>query len=204
MFQNIHFVEQSNFVTDLILSVILFILSALLNQTLEKTPYQQIWRQYFILMGCATLVGGFGHLLSFHTGTSILLVSWLLVILATYFLEKNMVQLIYNQPIINAMLFIKAIAFSVWLLYVQTFLPVTISLIIGMVGIVCSVLYFQYVKTTEVANIIIISAILSSSLAGMVRVMHIDLATWFNANDLAHMISACSFWGLYMGVKRMA
>ena len=204
MFQNIHFVEQSNFITDLILSVILFILSALLNKSTEKTSYQQAWRQYFTLMGCATLVGGFGHLLSFHAGTSILLVSWLLVIWTTYFLEKNMVRLIYNNAIFDVILLTKAIIFSGWLLYVQTFLPVTISLIIGMAGIVCSVLYFQYVKTTEVANIIIISAILSSSLAGMVRAMHIDLASWFNANDLAHVISACSFWGLYIGVKRMA
>ncbi len=204
MFQNIHFVEQSNFVTDLILSVILFILSALLNQNPEKTSYQQIWRQYFILMGCATLVGGFGHLLSYHVGTSVLLVSWLLVIWATYFLEKNIVSFIYNKAKISAMLLIKAIAFTIWLLYIQTFLPVTISLIIGMAGVVCSVLYFQYVKTTEIANIIIISAILSGSLAGIVRAMHIDLASWFNANDLAHIISACSFWGLYIGVKRMA
>ena len=123
MFQNIHFVEQSNFITDLILSVILFILSALLNKSTEKTSYQQAWRQYFILMGCATLVGGFGHLLSFHAGTSILLVSWLLVIWTTYFLEKNMVRLIYNNAIFDVILLTKAIIFSGWLLYVQTFLP---------------------------------------------------------------------------------
>ncbi len=203
MFQNIHFVEQSNFVTDLILSVILFFLSALLNKSPEKTSYHQAWSRYFTLMGCATLVGGFGHLLSYHTGTTILLVSWLIVIWATYFLEQNMVKLIFNNALIDKILLTKALSFSVWLLYIQTFLPVTISLIIGMAGIVCSVLYFQYIKTTEVANIIIISAILSSSLAGIVRAMHIDLASWFNANDLAHIISACSFWGLYIGVKRI-
>lgn len=202
MFQNIQFTHQSNFITDMILAAVLFLLSFFLSRMTSKTAYQQMWQYYFVMMGLAALIGGIGHLLSLHAGKSILLISWFIVIWATYYLETSTFFGIYEASFIRKLLLIKSILLTIWLFYTQTFFPVTLALIIGMAGIVCTVLYLQYVKTTESANIIIITAILSGSLSALVRVFHINLATWFNANDLAHIMSACSYYGLYVGIKK--
>jgi hypothetical protein len=203
MLKNIRFVEVSNCVTDVILAFVLSILAYKLQHMPSSNAFTNAWENFFTAMSVATLLGGFGHLLSHYLDKYLLMVSWLMVIWGTFYIEHYMLNSIWQHPILNSILFLKSLTLSFWLMRIRLFLPTIISLIIGLAVIVCSVLSFLYWEKGIIGYGVMIVAILSSSLAGFVRARKINLASWFDANDLAHVISAFSFIGMYLGICKI-
>ncbi len=203
MLKNIRFVEVSNCVTDIILALVLSTLAYKLQHMPSTNAFTHAWENFFIAMAIATLLGGFGHLLSHYFDKYLLMISWLMVIWGTFYIEQYMLNSIWQHPILNSLLFLKSLLLSFWLMRMRLFLPTIISLIIGLALIVCSVLSFLYWEKGIIGYGVMIVAILSSSFAGFVRARRINLAAWFDANDLAHVISAFSFIGMYLGICKI-
>ena len=98
----------------------------------------------FCFMAIATIIGGFGHLFSFYCGVWLKVLSWILVLITLAFLEKNMLKLIVLPRFIHFIPPIKC-AISIFLtLKFQNFTPTKTSLTLGMVFIVCPILFYQY------------------------------------------------------------
>jgi hypothetical protein len=201
MFQNIHLVEQSTFVSDFILALIAGFLSLKLSEFTEKSLFTTVWRGYFKLLALTALVGGFGHLLTFHTGIWLRLISWLLGLLAIYFLEKEMLKQVSLPTYFNIIPPLKGLIFAALAIYFQVFTPVKVGITLGMVFMVCPILFYLYHRTENKGYLLILAFILANGLAGIAHSQNICLADWCNGNDLAHYISAICLVGNFLGVK---
>ena len=204
MFSNIHLVEQSNFVTDVILAAVLLVLNIKIRSFENADFFLKTWRQYFGFMAIVTLIGGFGHLLGYYSGIWLKVVSWILALITLYFLEKNMLKLLVLPRFIHFIPPIKC-AISIFLtLKFQNFTPTKTSLTLGMVFIVCPILFYQYFKTDKKAYLFIIGCILMNGFGGIAHAKNIQLADWCNGGDIAHIISTICFIGMYFGLKNIA
>jgi hypothetical protein len=201
MFQNIHLVEQSTFVSDFILALIAGFLSLKLGGFTSKSAFSNVWSGYFKLLALTALVGGFGHLLTFHTGVWLRLVSWLLGLFAIYFLEKEMLKQVILPTFFNYIPPIKGLIFAAFAICFQVFTPVKVGITLGMVFIVCPSLFYLYHRSENKGYLLILAFILANGLAGIAHSQNICLADWCNGNDLAHYISAVCLIGNFLGVK---
>ena len=131
MFSNFHFVEQSNFVTDVILATVLLVLSIKIRSFESDDIFIKTWRQYFVFMACATIIGGFGHLLCFYCGVWLKVISWISVLITHGFLEKNMLKMLVLPQFIHFIPPIKCIIFLISTLVFQNFTPAKTSLTLG-------------------------------------------------------------------------
>jgi hypothetical protein len=201
MFQNIHFVEQSTFVSDFILAMISWFLSLKIGDFNNKSPFSTAWSGYFKLMALTALVGGFGHLLNAYMGVSLRLVSWLIGLLSLYFLEKEMLKQIELPPYFSYIPPLKVLIFAALAIYWQVFTPVKVGLTLGMVFIVCPILFYFYHRRGNKGYLLILAFILANGFAGIAHSQNICLSDWCNGNDLAHYISATCLIGMFLGVK---
>lgn len=201
MFQNIHFVEQSTFVSDFILALISAFLSLKVADFKEKSPFSTAWSGYFKLMALTALVGGFGHLLNAYTGISLRIVSWLIGLSSIYFLEKEMLKLVKLPAFVNYIPLVKGLIFATFAIYWQVFTPVKVGLTLGMVFIVCPVLFYFYHRSENKGYLLILAFILANGFSGIAHSQNITLGEWCNGNDLAHYISATCLIGMFVGVK---
>jgi hypothetical protein len=201
MFQNINFVEQSTFVSDFILAIISGFLSLKTADFKEKSPFSTAWSGYFKLMALTALVGGFGHLLNAYIGVSLRLVSWLIGLLSMYFLEKELLKQVELPANFHYIPPIKGLIFGALAIYWQVFTPVKAGLTLGMVFIVCPILFYFYHRWGNKGYLLILAFILANGFAGIAHSQNITLGTWCNGNDLAHYISAICLIGMFLGVK---
>lgn len=201
MFQNLHLVEHSTFVSDGILAAIAGFLSLKVADFKPKTPFIAVWNRYFKFIGLTALVGGFGHLLHFHTGVWLRLISWLLGLLAVYFLERDLLKRVKLPSYIRFIPPVKYVIFALLALYWQNFSLVKVGITLGMVFIVCPILFYFYYLYKNRGYLLILGFILANGFAGLAHSYNITLHEWCNGNDLAHYISAICLIGMYFGVK---
>jgi hypothetical protein len=201
MLENIHLVEHSTFISDLILATVAGFLSLKTRSFEGKTSFDATWETYFTFMALTAFVGAFGHLLNLHTGVWLRIVSWLFGLSAMFFLEKGMLKEVNLPRYVNKIPIIKGLIFASLAIYFQVFSPVKLGITLGMVGIVCPVLYYLYHRTENKRYLSILASILANGFAGIAHSQNITLHTWCNGNDLAHYISAICLIGMYLGVK---
>jgi hypothetical protein len=201
MLENIQLVEHSTFISDLILGVVAGFLSLKTRSFDNKTPFDATWQTYFTFIALTAFVGAFGHLLSFHTGVWLRLVSWLLGLSAMFFLEKGMIKEVNLPTYLNHLPLIKGLIFASLAVYFQVFSPVKMGVTLGMVGIVCPILFYLYHRSENKRHLLILASILANGFAGIAHSQNITLHPWCNGNDLAHYISAICLIGMYFGVK---
>ena len=201
MFENIQFVEHSTFLSDAVLAAVAGFLSLKVRSFDDKTSFDATWQIYFTLIALTALVGAFGHLLTLHTGVWLRLVSWLLGLTALFFLEKGIIKEVNLPTYFNKIPLIKWLIFASLALYFQIFTPVKMGVTLGMVGIVCPILFYLYHRSENKRYLLILAFILGNGLAGIAHSQNITLHTWCNGNDLAHYISAICLIGMYFWVK---
>jgi hypothetical protein len=201
MLENIQLVEHSTFISDLILAAIAGFLSLKIKSFVDKTPFDTTWQTYFTFIALTALVGAFGHLLNFHTGVWLRLVSWLLGLSAMFFLEKGMLKEVNLPSYLKHLPLVKGLIFASLAVYFQVFSPVKMGITLGMVGIVCPILFYLYHRSENKRYLLILVSILGNGLAGIAHAQNITLHAWCNGNDLAHYISAICLIGMYFGVK---
>jgi hypothetical protein len=199
----IQLAEQSNFVTDLIFATVLWLLSQKMSEFEGNSLFIKAWKQYFILTGAGALIGGFGHLFSFYLGMNLKVASWVIGLFALYFLEKDMLQLVKLPSFLNYILISKLLIFSALSIYFKLFTYTKTGITIGMVGIVCTSLYYFYQKTNIKSYFIVLGGVLGNGIGGIIHALNLQFSEWFNGGDIAHLISCVCFWGIYVGLKNI-
>ncbi|MFM7006985.1 MAG: DUF6962 family protein [Flavobacteriales bacterium] len=89
--------EPNAFIGDLLLFITSIILANKIKKQNNAHPFYKWWTQFFLLFGWSFLLGGFGHLLYNYLGLWGKYPSWLLGMVATFYLTNGMLSLWAND-----------------------------------------------------------------------------------------------------------
>ena len=204
MFQNVHFVQQNNFVSDLLLSAALGFFYFQMGKFPIQTIFTSAFRSFFGWLAVSAFVGGFGHLLSFHVGVWLKVVSWFFVVGALFYLEMGLISAAHWSRQWAVFSKIKAVLTLAALVFTQDFMWIKVNSTVGIVGLVVPILFFFYRKTRESPLILIIVGLLLNGVSGAIHATHIDFSKWFDSTDLSHFVSTICFTFVFIALRKIA
>lgn len=212
MFQNISYqlgeyqlIDLNIFVSDLILGIVVLICAVKLVKLLPDHLERKHWDVFFWLLGISAIIGGIGHAFGkYDFGHWIMVGSWALNILAIFKLERAVIEQIRTEKLRNwlvPIIWVKLVAFLIWLFIKQDYLVAAIYSGIGTIGMLLPVVIFEIRKKTEVSVRWFIIGFILSALAGLVFGMKWGLNDWLAHQDIGHYIVALSTICFYVAVK---
>lgn len=203
MFLNIQVTEFSNFCTDVILALVIWFIIRAIKQFTYESKFADAWKTYFQITALAALVGGFGHLFSQFLGNHLKVISWIMALLANFFLEKKILSAFRLSNWIDYFVGLKFLIFSGLTLFSQSFTFTKIGITVGMVGIVSPALYYYFHKSKLKHYLYIMAALLGNGIGGIIHSLKIEWAEWFNSGDIAHIITCICFSLMFLGIRNV-
>lgn len=203
MFSNIQVTELSNFCTDVILALVIWLIIRAINRFTYKSKFADAWKTYFQITATAALIGGFGHLSSHLIGNQLKVISWITALLANYFLEKNILSAFRLAVWTDYIITLKFLIFSALTLFFQSFTYTKIGITIGMLGIISPSLYYYFHKSKLKHYLYIMAALLGNGIGGIIHSLKIEWAAWFNSGDIAHVITCICFSLMFLGIRNV-
>lgn len=201
MFSEWHFVEVNNFISDTLLAAFLFFWGKKLHQLKTDKLFFESWMKFFFLLAASAFLGGLGHLLSYYMGMWGKWASWQLSMITVMILEIGLLTVLNTSKVFNFLAYLKIVVFSALLLLDMNYNWVKTDMTLGIIFIIIPILYMFYKRTKNLGFIIIIGGLLANGLAGAVHSLNINLATYFDKSDLAHVISIICFGTVFFGIK---
>jgi len=203
---NIAIHEPVGVFTDCIITILCFVFYKKLLPVSKSIHY---WRLFFLFLGFSTIVGACSHaFFEIHQGAaykSFWLPMQVLNGIAVYFAQKATLNSVLKESRFYTfwkwIYIIQFIVYILVLLIVQKYLVTVIENILGLVPVM--IIHFE-AKRKEVYQKWIGYGISISFIAGTVHATKASLHTYFNYNDIAHVIIIISLAVIYLGLKRKA
>ena len=196
-----HFLEPNALIGDVILFGTSLFLAAKIKKISSKHPFYQNWRRFYLIFGFSFLLGGFGHFFYFYLGLWGKYPSWILSMLSTYFLGLAQISLWPNlrqQQLFKkaAMLLllvgvvIELIVFNTVDLSIDQSRGLAVPSIISGIGMIFALFFLglYYQKKYHPHFKFFWIAVLTLFPSALIQSQKINLAPWFDRNDLSHVL----------------
>ena len=197
-------VDINNWVSDVMLAFCLFFWASRLKNLVSLDALTRTWAKFFILIGVAAFIGGWGHMLVPHLGQKGVLVSWEFSILAILSLEMGLIIKEHTPQYIQYLLILKAFLFGICTLYFMDFMWVKIDMTLGIVGLIIPSLIQYYRQTGNNGFLIMVVGMLANGFSGAIHSLNISLNQYCDHRDLAHFVSILCFGIVFYGLKKLA
>lgn len=209
-------VEPNAFIGDtIILLIALFFYSKLNRQQYHNAPFLKNWKRFYLTFGISFFFGGLGHLLYNYTGVLGKTPSWLLGMVASFFIEQAMFSIyptIEKRKILKQISSIKLIVFILLeIIVLATFdlsktpekgliLPTLCSTIglffcLGVLGAFYQKRIHSSFRFLWYSVFILIAASIPQSLK-------INFHQYFDRNDMSHVFLIIGLILYYQTIKR--
>jgi|LakMenEpi03Aug12_release.lakeMendotaPanAssembly.Ray.scaffolds.fasta_scaffold307934_1 hypothetical protein len=209
-----HFLEPNALIGDLILFGIAFYFSLKIKNLNNQHPFFKNWRRFYLLFSLSFLIGGIGHFCFNYLGLWGRYPSWIIGMLATYFIclaqfslwpKQNQQQLFKN---LAALLLFIGIALEIYVFNTQNLSldqskGLTIPSIISGIGFVFSlfILGIYYQRTIHPQFKYFWMAVLTLLPNAYIQGQKLNLAPWFDRNDFSHILLGISLYLYWKGIK---
>ncbi|MFM8963252.1 MAG: DUF6962 family protein [Sphingomonadales bacterium] len=214
-FAGLDLLEPNALIGDLILFSTSLFLAAKIKTNYPQNDFYSNWRRFYLVFGWSFLFGGFGHLLYNYLGLWGKYPSWLLGMVATYFLTKGILSLWPNvkQKVIfeKSALLLLGIGFTLELLVIWRvdlsfdqskglFIPTLISGI----GLIFSLVIvgIRYQRQIHSGYRFLWIAALLLLPSGLIQNKKINLHQWFDRNDFSHVLLLISLVLYFIALQK--
>lgn len=189
----IKFTEPVTMLTDIILAVVCFYFALVLTKSSRETESKKYFIYYFYTMSAGTFLGGlFGHGLQAYIGMIGKYPSWVLTILAMYFLQIASFNLIPKlsdgyKKYYKLFAIILMIIFLIIAFYKNHFSYVVFHNIVAALFIIPTFAYL-YIKYRFVGSGWILFSFIISTTIPYFQLNRIGVNRWFTYHDVCHAI----------------
>ena len=207
--------EPNAMIGDLVLFTTALFLAAQIQKINNTHPFYKYWRLFFLWFGWSFLFGGFGHLFYNYLALWGKYPSWIMGMIATFWLTKAMLSLWPNQK--QKQLFSSAAIILMTLgILLEFFVFVKVDLtvdqskglfvptLVSGIGLIFSlvVLGVYYQKNINIHFRMFWIAALILLPNAFIQSQKINLHPWFDRNDFSHVLLLLSLMLYYNGIKK--
>lgn len=207
---NILIQEPVTTITDFMITVCCWYVFLKSKHEISNHHSAQLYRYFFLLMGCSTLFGGvFGHALCYKLGVAYKLPGWITSMMAVMLCERAAIMHTRNvMPVSIGNFFMYANIVELLILITVTcitlnFFFVEFHALYGLLIVTGTFEFYIYRKTKNNASRWILYSVAFSSIAAVAHIWQLSPHRWFNYLDLAHTLMCVSVFILYNGVKKI-
>jgi hypothetical protein len=168
------------------------------------------FRLYFLLMGIATLLGGvIGHGFLYALRFEWKLPGWLIGMVAVGLIQHAAIA--HARPIIKPHIGNYFLAFNltelvtlmIATIVTLNFKWVELHSVYGLLAIVSTFHAYIYYRTKDKGSLTILVGLAITGIASLIFKNKISLHTWFNYQDISHLLLAIAAYVLYLGAIRL-
>lgn len=209
-----HFLEPNALIGDIILFCCALLIAAQINKLNSKHHFYLNWRRFYLIFGISFIAGGLGHFLYPYFGLWGKYPSWLLSMVSTYFMSIAQISL---WPSSRQQQYFKIGAIALLLagviLEILVFNTVDLSLdqskglavpsIVSGIGMIFSLFFLgiHYQKKYHPHFKYFWIAVLTLFPSAIIQSQKINLAQWFDRNDLSHVLLFVCLLLYWQGIK---
>jgi hypothetical protein len=202
--------EPVTMLTDLLVSAACFIAFSKLRNAGRPGKAQMFFRFYFLLLGCATLLGGvMGHGFLYAFSFAWKLPGWIVSMVSVACIERSAIE--QAKPLVKpwvgkfflALNIIELLTIMTITIYSLNFRWVELHSGYGLLAIVLPFHLYVYYRTRDKGSAIVIGAVLIACLAALVFMNKISIHTWFNYLDVSHVFMAIGVFVFMKGALTM-
>lgn len=211
---NLNLLEPNAFVGDMVLCILALFFAKRITRFPVQSPFTIYWQAFFYVFAFSFFVGGLGHLFFNYWGIPGKFASWYFGILSTTCIELAMVSIFPNEQfrpllkkVVIGQLIVALLVHSGILLFsdldadpTKGMLVPTSHATIGL-GIMLGFLGYFYHKKIDVSFRYLWISSLVLVPATVIQAQKINLAQWFDRNDLSHLLLVVSLFLYYQTVK---
>lgn len=204
-FLGLKFLEPFTFLTDLLITIVCFLIGFRLKKNTHKHISYQNWMFFFFLLGTSTLLAAVAHSFYYYFGKSLHVLAWLVSGLGIYFIELATINILSDEFLkrkIRIFIFIQLFVYSYFVIHYQHFSIVKWNSVIGMMGIVFFVHIFRYVRNFNAGSGFILLGIVMAAVSALIHSLKFSFGKWFNHNDISHLFLCFTFYFLYLGAHK--
>ena len=212
-FFGLHLLEPNAFIGDAVILFVALYFAFQITKIKRVTPFLTNWKWFYIVFGIGFFLGGIGHTFYNYLGLSGKYPSWYSGILSTLFVEQAMFSLLNNKwkNIGIKISYLKAVLAC----FIATFVFATVNLeddvskgliiptlnsVIGL-GISLGFLGYRFSKSIHPSfKWLWISALILIPSA-LIQAMKINIAPWFDRNDLSHILLIIGMFCYFITIK---
>lgn len=198
--------EPVNTLTDLIVSMVCFLVFYHLSKRKEPGKALTYFRLYFLLLGLATFFGGLiGHGFLYIFSFAWKLPGWIVSMLSVAFIERSSIE--YARPLIHPRIgkmflilnIMELVTIMTITIYTLNFKWVEFHSGYGLLAVVLPFHGYVYYKTRDQGSKTILVAVSIACLAALVFMNKFSLHTWFNYIDISHVLMAIAAYIFFKG-----
>lgn len=209
-----HFLEPNAMIGDIILFSCSLLLAARVKRMGSAHPFYQNWQRFYLLFGISFLFGGFGHFFYHYLALWGKYPSWILGMIATYYLSLAQISL-WPKPqmqsrfkIAALILLLGGIGTEIWVfnnidLSIDQSKGLAVPTIVSGIGLIFSLVFLgiQYQKRYHPNFKYFWMAALLLLPNAMIQSQKINLAQWFDRNDFSHVLLGLSLFLYWKGIQ---
>jgi hypothetical protein len=202
--------EPVTTLTDLLISAVCAF-AFLRMSKLPAKPWSQIHlKNYFLLVGLATLLGGLlGHGFFYALSHGWKLPGWIVGIISVALIERSSIS--HAHPLLPPRVgnffmtlnVIEMVAILIITILTIDFKWVEYHNAYGLIVNVAGFHAYTYFKTKDRGSFLILAGVGITALASLVFTQHYSLHTWFNYIDISHVLLAIAAYVIYRGGLKM-
>jgi len=202
--------EPIAMLTNIIVAFVCFYSFYQLNKRKIPGRAHLYFRFYFLLMGIATLLGGVvGHGFLYALRFEWKLPGWLIGMVAVGLIQHAAIA--HARPIIKphignyflAVNLTELIVLMIATVITLNFNWVELHSVYGLLAIVSTFHTYIYYRTRDKGSLTILGGLAITGVASLVFKNKLSLHSWFNYQDISHMLLAIAAYVLYLGAIRL-
>lgn len=212
-FLGLDLLEPNAFIGDVLLFVTALILAKKIQKQKNTHPFYKWWTQFYLLFGWSFLLGGLGHLFYNYLGLWGKYPSWLLGMVATYFLTNGMLSLWGNdlqkrvliqgsKILLYSGLIVEVIVFTIVDMSMDQSKGLFVPTLISGIGLLFSlvVVGLRYQKNIDSGFKYLWMAACTLIPSAFIQSQKINLHPWFDRNDFSHLLLLISLLLYYQTI----
>jgi hypothetical protein len=214
-FAGLALLEPNAMIGDIVLFTTSLFFAAQVRKINNTQAFYRYWRLFFLWFGWSFLFGGFGHVFYNYLALWGKYPSWIMGMIATFWLTKAMLSLWPHQKQKQGFT-MSAIILLVLGILLECFVFVNIDLTIDQskglfvptlvsgIGLIFSLVFLgaYYQKTINAHFKIFWIAALILLPNAFIQSQKINLHQWFDRNDFSHVLLLVSLFLYYLGIKK--
>ncbi|MFO0357922.1 MAG: DUF6962 family protein [Sphingobacteriaceae bacterium] len=204
---NNYFCEPTTIITDLILAFFCFWCFRSISNYQNRSESVERWSMFFLFIGISTFFGSIAHSISCDTSSFTYKTVWLVMQitsgLSVFYAQQSVISAEIGdhkqKQNLERFTHVQFVVFAICVVFFMSFKVVAINSAIGLLQL----LYFTFPQKIKVWNYnsMVSSGFIISFGSIYVNRNHLSFASWFNYNDIAHMIMLLSLFLIFYGVK---
>ena len=175
----------------------------------SKSEDKQIkyWSIFFLFMGLASITGGTAHGFINYVGNNFHYAAWIFTGIAVFGAQLASLEVVKDARIyapLRWFVIIEVVGMTISVLFFQSFESVRVNSAFGLLAIVLPNQIYGYKFLGMRRNGIIALGILSNIAPAIIHAIKFSYNRWFNFNDISHVIMIGCFYIMYLGAKKTA